>query len=141
MKKGLGEIVNEIKQAKTPAKKIELLRQNDSPSLRGIFELTYDKRITWALPEGNPPYTPLEKSFDAQGHLYSEMRRMYLFLEGGNDALKPLRREQIFVNMLEELDPDDSLLLLEAKGRKIKGVSKKVVQEAYPDFLIDAANK
>lgn len=141
MKKGLGEIVKEIKEAKTPAKKIDLLRKNDSPSLRGIFELTYDNRITWALPEGNPPYEPLDKSFDNQGMLYSEMRRMYLFLEGGNNALKPLRREQIFVNMLEELDPDDALLILEAKSRKIKGVSKKVVKEAFPDFLIDEANK
>ena len=103
MKIGIGEIVKQIQAEKTNPKKVALLQQHDSPSLRGIMELAYDKRIVWALPEGEPPYTPLDKSFDAQGHLYSEMRRMYLFLEGGNPNLKPLRREQIFVNMLEEL--------------------------------------
>ena len=135
MKIGLGEIVKLIQEAKTNPQKVKLLQQHDSKSLRGIMELAYDTNITWALPEGTPPYTPLDKSFDAQGHLYSEMRRMYLFLEGGNPNLKPQRREQIFVNTLEELDPDDAELLLACKARKIKGVSKKVVMEAYPGFL------
>ena len=132
MKIGLGEIVKEIQAEKTNPQKVKLLQKHDSPSLRGIMELAYDSRITWALPEGTPPYTPLDKTFDAQGHLYSEMRRMYLFLEGGNDNLKPLRREQIFVNMIEELDPDDAELLIACKSRKIKGISKKVAMEAYP---------
>lgn len=141
MKKGLGEIIKEITAEKTNPQKVKKLQQFDVPALRGIFELAYDKKLTWALPEGNPPYKPLDKSFDAQGHLYSELRRMYLFIEGGNPNLKPLRREQIFVNMLEELDPDDAELVLACKARKIKGISKKVVQEAYPGFLADDANK
>ena len=141
MKKGLGEIVKAIQAEKTNPKKIKVLQEWDSPALRGIFELAYDKKLTWALPEGKPPYTPLDKSFDNQGMLYSELRRMYLFIEGGNPNLKPLRREQIFVNMLEELDPDDAELILACKERKIKGISKKVVQEAFPGFLTDEVNK
>ena len=135
MKIGLGEIVKLIQAEKTDPQKVKQLQKHDSVSLRGIMELAYDNKLTWALPEGTPPYTPLDKSFDAQGHLYAEMRRMYLFLEGGNPNLKPLRREQIFVNMLEELDPDDAELLIACKSRKIKGISKKVVMEAYPGFL------
>ena len=141
MKKGMGEIIQEIRKEKSKKKKVELLQFYDHPVLRGMLELAYDNRLVWALPEGNPPYTPLEKSFDAQGHLYSDMRRMYIFLEGGHKTIQPLRRESIFVNLLEELDPDDALLLLECKARKIAGVPKKVVQEAFTDFLIDEANK
>lgn len=141
MKKGIGEIIKEVVAEKTNPKKIKVLQANDSITLRGVLELAYDKRLTWALPEGSPPYQPLDKSFDAQGHLYSEMRRMYLFLEGGNKNLKPLRREQIFVNTLEELDPDDAELLLQCKAGKIKGLSRNVVLEAFPDFLTDEANR
>jgi len=141
MKEGLGEIINKIIAEKTNPKKVKMLQKYDQPALRGIFDLAYDKKLTWALPEGTPPYKPLDKSFDAQGHLYSELRRMYLFIEGGNPNLKPLRREQIFVNMLEELDPDDALLLISCKDRKIKGLSKKVIQEAYPGYLADDTNK
>ena len=106
----------------------------------GLYELCYDNRLKWQLPEGNPPYKPLDKSMDAQGHLYVEMKRMYLFIEGLNNAHQS-KREQIFVRMLEEIDPDDALLLLEVKNRKIKGVSKKIIKQAFPGFLDEPENQ
>ena len=139
-KKGLGEIINEVKKAKSVGENIRILQREDNRELRGIFELTYDNRLKWGLPEGNPPYKPLDKSMDNQGMMYSEMRRMYVFLEGKANVSK-VRREQMFIELLEMIDPDDALLLLEAKARKIKGVSKKVVKDAYPDFLDDPQNQ
>ena len=139
MKKGLGEIINEVKKAKSVGEKIRILQREDNRELRGILELTYDNRLAWALPEGNPPYKPLDKSFDNQGMFYSEMRRMYIFLEGKAN-LSNARREQLFIEILEQLDPDDAAVLIEAKDRKIKGVSKNVIKQAYDDFLTDPAN-
>jgi len=139
-KKGLGEIINEVKKAKSVGEKIRILQREDNRELRGIFELTYDNRLKWGLPEGNPPYKPLDKSMDNQGMMYSEMRRMYVFLEGKANVSK-MRREQMFIELLEMIDPDDALLMLEVKSRKIKGVSKKVVKDAYPDFLDDPQNQ
>ena len=140
MKKGIGEIIKEVKDAKSVGEKIRILQREDNRELRGILELTYDNRLTWALPEGNPPYKPLDKSFDNQGMFYSEMRRMYIFLEGKSNVSKA-RREQLFIEILEQLDPDDAAVLIEAKDRKIKGVSKNVVKQAYDDFLTDPANQ
>lgn len=140
MKKGLGEIVFEAAKASSKASKIDILRRNDNNSLRGVLQLAYDNNIKWALPEGRPPFKKLDKTFDAQGSLYKEMRKMYLFLEGGNANLKPARREVLFISMLEEVDPDDAELLLQCKDRSIKGLSKDVVQEAFPSFLNDEAN-
>lgn len=140
MKKGIGEIIKEVKDAKSVGEKIRILQREDNRELRGLLELTYDNRLTWALPEGNPPYKPLDKSFDNQGMLYSEMRRMYIFLEGKSNV-NQARREQLFIEILEQLDPDDAALLIEAKDRKIKGVSKNVIKQAYDDFLTDPANQ
>ena len=140
MKKGIGEIIKEVKEAKSVGEKIRILQREDNRELRGLLELTYDNRLTWALPEGNPPYKPLDKSFDNQGMLYSEMRRMYIFLEGKSNV-NQARREQLFIEILEQLDPDDAALLIEAKDRKIKGVSKNVIKQAYDDFLTDPANQ
>ena len=70
---------------------------------------------------------------------YQEMRRMYVFLEGKANVSKA-RREQLFIEILEQLDPDDAAVLIEAKDRKIKGVSKNVIKQAYDDFLTDPAN-
>jgi len=139
MKKGIGEIIKEVKEAKSVGEKIRILQREDNRELRGLLELTYDNRLTWALPEGNPPYKPLDKSFDNQGMLYSEMRRMYVFLEGKANVSQA-RREQLFIEILEQLDPDDAAVLIEAKDRKIKGVSKNVIKQAYDDFLTDPAN-
>ena len=139
MKKGIGEIIKEVKEAKSVGEKIRILQREDNRELRGLLELTYDNRLTWALPEGNPPYKPLDKSFDNQGMFYQEMRRMYVFLEGKANVSKA-RREQLFIEILEQLDPDDAAVLIEAKDRKIKGVSKNVVKQAYDDFLTDPAN-
>jgi hypothetical protein len=142
MLKGLGEIVNEVKEAKSVGEKIRILQREDNKELRGLFELTYDNRLTWALPEGNPPYKPLDKSMDAQGNLYQDMRRMYIFLKHAKSAnVAQTKREHLFISMLEEVDPDDAALLLEAKSRKIKGVSKKIIKQAYPEFLDDPANQ
>ena len=64
---GLGEILLDVKEAKSVGEKIKILQKNDSRELRGLLELTYDNRLTWALPEGNPHYQPLDKSMDNQG--------------------------------------------------------------------------
>lgn len=142
MLKGLGEIVNEVKEAKSVGEKIRILQKEDCRELRGIFELTYDNRLTWVLPEGNPPYTPIDKSLDNQGLMYNEMRRMYIFLDHPQSAnINKVKREQVFIRMLEQVDPDDAKLLLEMKARKIKGVSKKVVKQAYDDFLTEPENQ
>ena len=37
--KGLGEIIQEVKEAKSVNEKIKILQANDSKELRGIFEL------------------------------------------------------------------------------------------------------
>ena len=143
MIKGIAEIFNEVKKAKSVNQKIKILHDHEEThgkEIKGMFELTYDNRLQWDLPEGNPPYKPLDKSMDCQGNLIQDMRRMPLFLKGLNN-LNAMKREQLFVRMLEEIDPDDALLLLEAKARKIKGISKKTVKQAYPGFLDDPANQ
>ena len=59
---------------------------------------------------------------------------MYVFLANGPQVAQA-RREQMFVQLLEQVDPDDAKLLIEVKDRKIKGVSKKTVQQAFPTLL------
>ena len=58
MKKGLAEIVNEVKKAKSVGQKVKILQDNQLKELLGLFELAYDNRLKWQLPEGNPPYQP-----------------------------------------------------------------------------------
>jgi len=78
-KDGLGEIILEVKKEKSVASKIKILQQCDSRELRGIFELAYDNRIKWALPEGNPPYKPLDKSSKQKNRHCKEYNNKYMW--------------------------------------------------------------
>ena len=42
--KGIGEIVNEVKEAKSVGEKIRILQREDNRELRGILELAYDNK-------------------------------------------------------------------------------------------------
>ena len=62
---------------------------------------------------------------------------MYIFLEGKAN-MPQARREQSFVQLLEQLDPDDAELVIQAKDRKILGCSKSTVKKAFhADFFLD----
>ena len=54
-----------------------------------------------------------------------------------------LRREAMFVQLLERLDSKDAKLILAMKDKKItyKGLSYKLVKDTWPDLLPDVEEK
>lgn len=142
MTKTFYEIFEEIGKEKSVKKKREILLKHSSPSIKTILGYTYDPRIKWLLPEGDPPYTPLPKGADQESGLSSELRKLYLFVEGDMDAqrnLKQHRREQLFIAMLESIDPRDAKVLLGMKDRKLPfaGVTRKLVADCFPNLTKD----
>lgn len=118
--------------------RIKCLQQNDNAALRTILKVAFDPEIEWALPEGEPPYTPCEFPHQ-ENMLYQEARRIYLFLKGGNDNLNPIKRERMFIDVLEAIDPEDAKLLLAIKEKKMpegaQNVTAKLVKKAFPGLL------
>ena len=142
MTKTFYEIFKEVHNAKKKKEKIAVLHHYSSAALKTILGYTYDPRIKWLLPEGDPPYTPLPKGADQESALSSEIRKLYLFVEGDMDAqrnLKPHRREQLFISMLESIDPRDAKVLLGMKDRKLpfNGLTRKLVEEAFENMTKD----
>lgn len=135
MIKSLFTMLKEIDELKTNKEKIQTLSSHrHREPLKAIIGLALNPNIKWLLPEGDPPYKPCE--FDSEGRLLGEMRRLYLFVEGGNPNLKQVRREQIFIDMLETVDPDDAKLLLAMKDKKLpfKSINKTLAKKAFPDI-------
>jgi hypothetical protein len=141
MRKSVAEILEEIAALKKKEDKIAKLRENVSNMVMlKILQWTYDQRIKWLLPEGEVPYNPT-KYLDQEGNLYNEARRLYLFVEGGNPNLKQIRREFLFIQLLETLSPKEAQLMASVKDKKLpfKGISEKLVQEAFPGLINEAA--
>ena len=142
MKRTFHDLFTEVGNATKKADKIAILQKNSSAQLKQVLGMTYDPRVVWLLPEGEPPYKPMDKAFDQESGLFSEVRKLYLFVKGDSPTqrnLKPLRREQLFINMLESIDPDDAKVLLAMKEGKLpyKGLTRALVAEAFPTISKD----
>lgn len=133
---GVSEILEKASQITDRVERISFLQKNSSLPLHTVLQGAFDPRIKWLLPEGEPPYKPNDL-VDQQHVFFSECRKMYLFVEGGNNDLKQLRRETLFVELLERVDPKDAKLLLAIKDKHMPypGVTEDVIKEAFPGLL------
>jgi hypothetical protein len=132
----LSEIVNKACALKAKSEKIEWLQANDSHSLKNLLVLMYDKeRFQFDLPDTAPPYQPSEYP-DSQGMLYKELRKMKYFLAGSDMNITRVRREQLFIQMLESIDKHDAILLCKVISQKpMKGLTKAVINAAFGDII------
>ena len=131
-----------VEGAKTKQEKLNILKSASSPVLKQILGLTYDPRVNWLLPEGTPPYTPLPENADAEITMGNASRQFYLFVEGNTETqrnLKQVKRESLFIQLLESVNPVEAKVLLGMKDRKLpyKGVTRKLVAEAFPNLAKD----
>jgi hypothetical protein len=136
MKLGIAEILSKASAITDDAARIGYLRQNQSTTLHMILRGAFDPTIKWALPEGIPPYKP-NVLVDQHHRLFTETRKLYLFVEGGSPNLKQLRRETLYVELLETVDPEDAKLLLSIKDKTLPypGVTLDIVNQAFPGLI------
>lgn len=116
--------------------KIKCLRANDHPAIKTILQYCFNPNVKWTLPEDEPPYKPNEFP-DSDNILYAEAKRLYLFVEGGNTNLTGLKKESLFIKILEEVTPGDAKLLLSIKNKVLPypGLTKETVKKAFPELF------
>ena len=158
----LFEILALASKQRSKAKKVEVLKTYEHDSLKTIFIWNFDETIISALPEGDVPFfgdndmktsTISERieqavqklsgsSIGAIDQKYSTIRKeydkFYNFIKGGNDSLNGIRRENIFVNLLEGLHPLEAEILCLCKDKKLQTkykITKEIVSETYPDII------
>lgn len=133
----LSEIINKLPEIKSTADKVEWLRKNDSQPLRTIIKYTYDKSVEFLIPNTPPPWKKNEFEDEAKSLLYREARRLKIFIKGGGyDNLNQVKREQLFISLLEDIDNDDAELLCVMISKKpFKGLTAKTVKEAFPGLI------
>ena len=59
-------------------------------------------------------------------------------MKGGNDSLSKIRRETIFIQILESLHPNEADVLVLVKDKNLEDkydISFDVVKQAYPDIV------
>jgi hypothetical protein len=131
----VSKVLDQINKLDKKEERIEALRVNGVPVLKNILKNMFDPNVKFLLPEGRPPFRP--NRFDEPKALLQEAHKFYLFVEGGNPNLKSVRREQLFIQILEVVNADDAELLLAMKDKKCpyKGITRAIVNEAFPGLL------
>ena len=130
------EIATKVNNAKDKPRKLKVLRDHDSISLRQVLRGAFDPKIEWALPKGEVPYTVNDAPIGTDHTILSqEAKRLYLFIKGGDNTVKQNKRELIFVQLLEGLSAEEAEFLVAVVNKKVnnkyKGFTANLVKEAF----------
>tara|TARA_Y100001963_G_scaffold135128_1_gene196431 strand:- start:963 stop:1586 length:624 start_codon:yes stop_codon:yes gene_type:complete len=158
------EILDLASQQRSVAKKIETLKTYEHNSIKSILIWNFDPSVISLLPEGEVPYGESEdqqlykgtlsdnikreaeggesatgQDLDGRGRtsLRREWANLYHYVKGGNDTLSGVRREMMFINLLQGLHPKEAEVLILTKDKKLTDkykITQDIVTEAYPDI-------
>ena len=161
------EVLDAASKQRSKAKKVEVLQKYKHPSLVTLFVWNFDTSIITLLPEGEVPYGTNKEDQNATGSLSgkindavgkmaemgsnslgsqdqgkasirAEYKKFYNFCKGGNPSLSSLRRETMFINILEGLHPLEAEILCLVKDKKLAEkykITKEIVSTAYPEII------
>jgi len=139
------EVFDQFEKLTKKEDRISLLKEQNHPALQDILRIAFDADVISVLPKGAPPY---DKDDAPEGYsqtsLFRTHKQFKYFFKGpiANQA-EPIRREGIFLNILETMHPRESQLLIDAKDKKlkIKGLTKALIDEAFPGLIVKAMRK
>ena len=136
MQIGIAEFLEKVSKLKKNEEKVEALKINDSYVLRVILQAAFDPDVKFDLPSGTPPYK-VNTLVDQQQILIREARKIQYFVKDLHPNLSSTKREMMFIELLENVDPEDAKLLIAIKDKKFpwKGITLDIVKEGLPGLI------
>lgn len=136
----ISEIFEMVDQEPKRSKKIEILQQHKSPQLETILKYTYDKRLQFRIsnfPEYQPDPSPADTAY---ANLTRQSSKLHHFLDDKANPLTPTKVNVLMIQLCESLSSQEADIVYNMvvhRRQLAKGMTLKLVQEAFPD-LIDA---
>ena len=139
------ELLEAVDSERVKSKKLELLRTHGDDSFKMVMIWNFDESVISVLPEGNVPYQPVEGDVQASKEqgvpqrttIRNAARQFYRFVKGGDDQLNKIKRESIFINILQTLPQPEAEILVLVKDKSLNtkyNITKELVSEAYPEI-------
>jgi hypothetical protein len=158
------EVLELASKQRSNAKKVEVLKTYEHDSLKTIFIWNFDDTVISLLPDGEVPYANADEQsvysgtlsenlakeasggesatgqdLDGRGRttLRREYQNLYHYVKGGNNGLSTIRREMMFINLLQGLHPKEAEVLILTKDKRLTNkykISMDNVKEAYPEI-------
>ena len=161
------EVLDLVSKQRSAAKKVEALKKHEHVSLKMLFIWNFDESVISVLPPGEVPFSSYEEQTTSSGTLSKkidlatrkmyetgsfsigtsdqqgrttirrECKNFYHFIKGGNDAMNGIRRESMFINLLQGLHPLEAELICLVKDKDLESkykITRDIVSQAYPDI-------
>jgi len=132
------EILELASKARSNDKKAEVLKEYENDAIKALMIWNFDDTVISVVPEGQVPYKKNEAPLGTDHtSLRKEWKNLYHFVKGGNDTLSNIRRETMFIQMLEGLHPNEAEIICLVKDKSLQTkykISQAVVEKAYPDI-------
>ena len=130
------EIFTKINNAKDKPAKIAVLKQYDNQAMRMLLKAAFDPKIKFDLPAGDPPFIRNEAPAGTEHtSLAAEAKKLFHFVIGGNNTINKLKKETMFIQMLEGLHEQDAEVLMAIKNKTLnnayKGLTANLVKETF----------
>lgn len=141
MNSNVCDVFEVANKAKTKQERADILKANDSFALKSVLQLAFHPGVVAALPEGAPPYKKVDAAQNDyhRGYLHAEARKFGYLVEQPGQNLNRMKRENIFITILESLPGPEADMLIAAKDKKLhklyKGITADVAKLAFPDIL------
>jgi len=132
------EIFEKVGKAKTKDEKIKILRDNETTALKDVLQGIYDSRVEWLLPKGSPPpYEPADARSAPSNLLRQNIQFAYFHKLGKGKDMMPVKREALFIRLLESIHPKDAELVIDMINKKApaKTITKTIAEEAFPNLI------
>ena len=139
------EILEAVDSERVKAKKLEILRTYGDDSFKMVMIWNFDETVVSMLPDGPVPYQPVEGDVQANREqgipqrttIRNSARQFYRFVKGGDDAMNKIKRESVFINILQTLPEPEAEILVLVKDKLLTtkyNITKELVAEAYPEI-------
>jgi hypothetical protein len=111
----------------------------DDFAFKTILKCAFDKEYKFTLPDGAPPFKPCAQPIGmTPTTLRNETKRLYIFTKFAGD-IKRMRREQLYVQLLESIHPLEVKVLNAMKDQQLDALYPKItaefVKKNFPDVL------
>jgi hypothetical protein len=135
----LYEMLETIDKAEAHEEKVSLIKKycQQHTAVMDYLRCVFDPRIQFLLPDGTPPYTPNNEQ-NVPSSWHRQNTKLQYFVKGSKgEGMHPLKRETMFIGLLESVHPKDAEVLCDmlAKKSHFSGVTEEAVKEALPQYL------
>jgi len=122
------EILEEVNKDTSNLKKY-----TDNIALKLLFQYAFIPEKKFELPEGDPPFKPDPAPIGmTRGNFIQEIRRWYVFTK--ERPLAKVRKEQLFIQLLESIHPSEAKLLIAIKDQKLNSLYKNLTQDVVSQY-------